>query len=551
MASVALPPLPAKFGTLRPHQIKAIQEVLDAFRAGYKVVFLSAPTGTGKTIIGEQTWRALMESQEITDAIYMCSDIALQEQFCGDFPYAVVMKGRGNYPTENAPERWPRLSCADCTASGPRGVCIYCTSRGKCPYNVAKTKAMTAQLAVLNSAYFIAEASSGRDGKGAFSGSGLVVIDECDTLEGWLLNSVAYEVTQTRARAMGMDLPVKGARVRTLIGWLRAYAEACKRKASGSRDDKEVMDLQREAGIAYWVAGELTMGLDGDDDEGDEEGESFGKWVRIYDEGPRSTVTKFVLQPVLVARYGNGKIWRHADRFLLMSASIISAEEMAASLGIPDDMPWTVVDVPMTFPVENRPIIMAPVVSNTFANRFHAPEKISNAVGRIMERHPGERILVHCVSYALAQKLHQDHVGGGRPAMTYEGSRDKKATLTRYLASPDSVLFAPSMDRGVDLPDDACRVVVVAKMPYLGLKDRRVNERMRMRDPDGQLWYTVQNVRSFVQMIGRGVRHKDDWCVTYVVDAEFGKLWRQNRHLLPEWVREAVDTGVDVRWIMQ
>ena len=58
-----------------------------------------------------------------------------------------------------------------------------------------------------------------------------------------------------------------------------------------------------------------------------------------------------------------------------------------------------------------------------------------------------------------------------REVFTYSEGRDKQATIRRYLAAEGAVIVAPSMDRGVDLPGDACRVCIVAKMPYMALAD--------------------------------------------------------------------------------
>jgi Rad3-related DNA helicase len=120
--------------------------------------------------------------------------------------------------------------------------------------------------------------------------------------------------------------------------------------------------------------------------------------------------------------------------------------------------------------------------------------------------------------------------------------------LDRYLSRPGSILFAQSMDRGIDLPGEACRVQVIAKIPFPSLGDRRTAARLYL--PGGQDWYTVQTVRSIVQMTGRGVRSADDWATTYIFDAQFRNLWKQ-RSLFPAYWREAVDRGRDIRQFMQ
>lgn len=58
---------------------------------------------------------------------------------------------------------------------------------------------------------------------------------------------------------------------------------------------------------------------------------------------------------------------------------------------------------------------------------------------------------------------------------------------------------------------------------------------------EGQLWYSTSTVRSIVQMAGRGVRHKDDWCRTVILDSQFTDgVWSRNRMLFPSWFKEAM-----------
>ena len=80
----------------------------------------------------------------------------------------------------------------------------------------------------------------------------------------------------------------------------------------------------------------------------------------------------------------------------------------------------------------------------------------------------------------------------------------------------------------------------MAKVPFPYLGDPQVSKRMHM--PGGKQWYAVQTVRTIVQMTGRGVRSKDDWCATYVLDSQFGSnIYKRHKRLFPEWWREAVE----------
>jgi len=52
-------------------------------------------------------------------------------------------------------------------------------------------------------------------------------------------------------------------------------------------------------------------------------------------------------------------------------------------------------------------------------------------------------------------------------------------------------------------------------------------------------------------MCGRGVRHRDDKCETFLLDHSFtSNFWRRNRGLLPKWWAEGLDWGFDVRSIL-
>jgi Rad3-related DNA helicase len=121
----------------------------------------------------------------------------------------------------------------------------------------------------------------------------------------------------------------------------------------------------------------------------------------------------------------------------------------------------------------------------------------------------------------------------GRELHAYLSAKDRDDAVQAFKAR-GGVLLAPSLDRGIDLPDGLCRVVVVCKLPYPSLGDRRVSARLHR--PGGQLWYSAQVARSLVQMTGRGVRHEGDWCVAWVLDRQFPVFYRKwGRKLLPAW----------------
>ena len=100
-------------------------------------------------------------------------------------------------------------------------------------------------------------------------------------------------------------------------------------------------------------------------------------------------------------------------------------------------------------------------------------------------------------------------------------------------------MVSPSMDRGIDLPYDLCRVIILVKVPWPNLGDPQISRRL-YSSSDGQTWYAVQTIRTIIQGTGRGMRAEDDFCVSYILDDQFRRLYKDYYHLFPKWWREAL-----------
>lgn len=202
-----------------------------------------------------------------------------------------------------------------------------------------------------------------------------------------------------------------------------------------------------------------------------------------------------------------------------------------------------VVQVPMQFPPENRPTYVLPIAKMTRDNTEEARPKMLVAVRGIMALYPTKRILVHTVSYDLANYLTSNLTS--RRIVTYTSARDRESAITQYRSQPNAVLIASSLDRGVDFRHDDCRVVVVCKVPYPNRGDKQINARLYSKG--GEHWYNKQTVRTLIQMTGRGVRSIDDHCDNYILDSKFLDLYRSNESLFYKWWRDALDMTASKR----
>ena len=99
-------------------------------------------------------------------------------------------------------------------------------------------------------------------------------------------------------------------------------------------------------------------------------------------------------------------------------------------------------------------------------------------------------------------------------------------------------MLSPSFTRGVDLPDDKCRCIIIAKVPFPYLGDPQIAK--RVKEPNGNWWYSLQAVQAMIQMTGRGVRHEKDYCTTYILDKQFSRLRGRMLKVFPKWWLEAI-----------
>jgi Rad3-related DNA helicase len=545
--------LPQHIEAFRGAQWDATSRVLDAWNDGAKVVFLEAPTGVGKTIIAELSRRYWGAKR----TAYLCTTKSLQDQFKGDFEYAHVLRGRRNFPTADHELQFPMLNAGDCfreeetfpacsgcvegedrKAGEAISHCLLCHPMSACPYTAAKVKAYASPLVCMNTAYFLVEnryvggLTTIRGARGEEARPNpfdLVILDECDSVEGALLSFESVVVTAKMRRAMGMSSPDRKTVEASWKDWVREEAlPRARTYVEGLGKPKpDTIRHHRAATQTLEDLRRLAAGLEG------------GGWVYESETGKMPDARRpIVFKPVRVDKVAPGALWKHGKKWLCMSATIISPDELAEGLGLERD-DWASVAVDSAFGKERRPVVVKPIADMTLKNKEEAWPVVANAIRGLLVRYPRENVLVHTVSYELTRYL-EEKLGvvckaQGRSLLAYLDPSQREEMLASFKIAgwggKGAVMLAASFDRGIDLPAEECRVVVVAKCPFPYLGDKQV--RARLHSKGGQLWYDTQTIRSLVQMTGRGMRSADDWCVSVILDKQFMKIWKEKRRLLP------------------
>lgn len=502
--------LPEKFAEWRPGQLEISAKIAGSPKYAY---LLDAPTGTGKSLIGAAVQRIVSKS-----VIYLCTTKQLQDQLLADFPYAKTLKGRNNYPCVPHLRDFPTITAEDCTHSQAKP----CSDQNECPYIVAKRAAIRAPLAILNTSYFLHEANF----VGGFSGRDLIIVDEFDTLEGQLMNFIEVLITKRQLDSLNLSPPRYKTKFEAWVDWANgAIAGVTRQLLEVKREldnpwsplDYKLMRKDRQlsrllAKLRFFVK------------------EVDQNWVWYPSDD------RWSFKPVWIGKYAPKYFWDHSTRILGMSATILDARQVCANVGLLEKTHDYKI-LPSPFPKENRPVYYEPCASVTNKLMNVALPKLAKSINAILVKHPNDKILIHTVSYKVKNYL-VEHLPRGR--VIAHAAADRADVLERFKKSQmPLVMLSPSMDRGVDLPDEQCRVVVIAKMPYPDLGDPQVNKRV-YASRDGNRWYAHKTVSSIVQMAGRGVRSKDDYAITYVLDEQFGKVYNENRSMFPPWFKEAV-----------
>lgn len=505
----------------RPGQEEAFRLALASEK---KAVAICAPTGSGKSLIG------MMAGVAHSKAAYLCSSRQLQRQLEGDFPEALTMMGRSNFP---------------CLQGGGRtaDLCVHskiapCELKPACAYEVHKKLVLVHRLQILNYAYFLTESNH----VGMFSEYPLMVCDEADVLESLLSGFIELRISETRLESLGIQPPRrKTATAKSGLAAWREWADGVARAKIGERmkqlgnrisrlrpddtfteEDLQAVKEYKALGALLGKIGIFAAHMD-------------QNW--IYQELETAKGRKeWIFQPVwLTPALSSKYFFRHGERFLLMSATFPPKAILAETLGLPaGDIDYH--EMPSTFPAANRPVILHPVADMSHKTFDEGLPLLLKEIERILHQHRGERGIIHTVSW----KLNEAVMAIGNPRLISHNGRDKEDALQAFLRSPEGVFVSPSSTRGVDLPDERCRFVIIAKAPFQNLADKLVSSRV-YGSGLGAFWYRAICAQDIVQASGRGVRHRDDWCVTYLLDKQIEKLVIENLNLFPGYWKQALD----------
>ena len=522
--------------TPRPIQVRAL-EWMASLPEDVKYIFLQAPVGSGKSLIGA-TFSNYMHRSWAQNAFLLTPQRILQEQYEQSFDrdFVATLYGKSNYTCRN------KNSTCD-IGSLVKPACK------NCPYENAKAAAKRNPNVVLN--YTIAFLAfkytpifdlPEREDISA-KGRPLMVLDECHTIENHLTELDAVMITEGRCKQIGIPfkmIPMLSAAVK----WIKeTYIPACEKYSETLYGElRDIIDGHEEPTAEHTTKLRRLKGIDDHID-------------LIYESILRHKIESLNNQVVLLAdknsmkfkRLTGGAAFRNivepmADKFLFMSSTILNYEGFCQDLGI-DPSQAAYLDLGSDFPVENRPIMFKPQMKMNYKwkdkeNAQHR-EKMLKYVRKILDDHQDENGIIHSGSFAISRWL-VENLEHDIPHKIFhhnpESGDDRNAVIKAFQKSKvPSVLISPSITEGLDLKDDLGRFAIFAKVPFPNMADAWVKRRMEMSNE----WYQRQTLINIIQGGGRVVRSKEDWGVTYILDGSFDFLYKRAHQMIPQWWKDS------------
>jgi Rad3-related DNA helicase len=517
----------------RGNQREALEDIRDAFEDGNDVVLVRAPTGSGKSLLARSIagCARLPDDAAPSDAtgayyttpqVSQLDDVAVDDLLDdlkiirGKRNYSCILPGETDTPVDRAP-------CA-------REKGYDCSVKHRCPYFSDRAIASNRDIAAMTLAYFMRTA-----GSEVFRKRDVVVVDEAHGLAEW---AEMYATIDLNPRTVpiwddlkvpeidGLDRAVRYAE--NLVSVCRRHKdELVAKKELSPREASERDRLQELIGELDWFVEDYR------------DGESATTWVVDQQEGGGDGEGgPITIKPMNPERYLSHTVWERGNKFALLSATILNKEAFCRQVGL-NPANVALVDVGHTFPVENRPLYDVTQGKMTYEHRDETLPGIARTVVRLMQKHRGEKGIIHAHSYAIQERLADrlEEFGVGDRIRTHD-KENRDAQLEAWKATDgEEVFLSVKMEEALDLKGDLARWQVLCKAPFLNTSDSRVAHRLE----EGQwAWYYRTALRTVIQACGRVVRSPDDYGATYLADSSLLQLFDRAESDTPPWFAEQV-----------
>ena len=526
---------------VRESQHKAIEFSIEKIvKENKRFVIIEAGTGVGKSAVGLTIARYIDKlihdesSKYGKGAYFLTTQKILQEQYIKDFGRfggkMRSIKSSANYQCRFMKKN----TCAEslrALKTEDKSSNFFKSCAFKCTYKKAKEEFLESTESVTNFPYFLAETTY----SGKITPRNIMIVDEAHNAAEELSKFIEVSVSNRfSSKVLKIEIPELTSQSKA-FKWINEvyckklfshtkHVESMLEKYAGLKEKlNEFSSLAKQYELLDKHACKIRRFL-----------ELYDKDNWVYnpiklDDGGR----KIEFKPIDVSEYAEDMLFKHAKVVIMMSATIIDNKSFCKMLGISEN-DAAFINIPSPFPKDNRPIIFANVGRMSSREIENTLPKLKMAVKAILKEHKGEKGIIHCHSYKIAWFLKK---GIKDSRLLIHDSSNREEILKKHINSKQpTVLLSPSMTEGVDLKGDLSRFQVICKVPYPYLGDKLISKKMHK----WRWWYPYQTAKTVLQSVGRSVRSDHDHAVTYILDSDWEKFFRNNAGLFSKDFKECI-----------
>lgn len=547
----------------RAGQVEAVNMLLEAFiDEKMQNVTLSAPTGTGKSIIGAVTAEAMSivkgTGKAPKSSIMLCSTNVLSKQYDATFSELakdkkyIMIKGASNYDCSalyqpGQPENAEACAWFTMVKNGSEFDSVIAEHCNKCEFLDIKKQKNTVRHLTTNYSYFFID----RMFTGKFEDRDLLVWDEAHLINDLFSEHNAIYFSQKRIQAMAQEIAdtVRLTDLEISKILISVAADCAKKdKINDSNYTAYLNALQKVyeyAKVQGATAAEKAM-------RSGQMGQysKLSRFSKKY-EGLACKIADFFafgyehvfenkheeaacsVKPVFVGKMMQAL--QCSNHNLFMSATV-SGNFMQQTLNL-DPEKSKFIKLPSTFPKENKEVVFFDPLSLSYTS-LQNPDVVKSLrknVVKIIKKHTeeGDRGIIQTPSFKLQNEIVNELMPmvSQKKFKLFEHRQGDKLehVLTAFKAydGGPAVLISPSMFEGIDLPGDLSRFQILVKAPFPSLGDKRMKFILD-RHPD---LYNAITVMKMVQGAGRSVRSPEDHATTYCLDKNGERLFSGSHNI--------------------
>ena len=188
------------------------------------------------------------------------------------------------------------------------------------------------------------------------------------------------------------------------------------------------------------------------------------------------------------------------------------------------------------FSYKKSPVVFINRHKLSFREREQNLPKVIEVLDKILDKHKGQSGIIHAGSYQFMNEINAQSKHSFN-FITYDVAKERQGAIRNFNEQDGKILVGPSLLEGLDLKDDKSRFQIFFKVPYPSLNDPLVKAKMTAFAD----WYDWKTGIAIQQGAGRSIRSKDDWAITYILDACFRSLINKQDFFPPSF-KERIKT---------